>query len=67
MGSSAAIATGVGRAWIMAAGASGSKPSADRSEHQKEPLDSRGFFVAVAVPMTGEYPAGLLDIGGSLC
>jgi hypothetical protein len=34
---------------------------------QEKPLDSGGFFFLQTGPMAGEYPAALLDIGGSLC
>jgi hypothetical protein len=63
------MATGVGRrAWIVAAEASGSRAQAvSRSKHQKKPLESGGFSFLLPVPMAGEYPAGLLDIGGGLC
>ena len=55
------------RAWIMVAGAvltGSSRASLQLLGMQEKPPDSGGFF---NFPLCGEYPAGLLDIGGSLC
>jgi hypothetical protein len=45
-----------------ASGSDRGPPSIGRN--LEKPLDSGGFF---ASPITGKTPAGLLDIGGSLC
>jgi hypothetical protein len=59
-----------GRAGITAAEAAPSGSDQRKTEaietHEKPP-ESGGFSIFPSTDMTGEYPAGLLDIGGSLC
>jgi hypothetical protein len=51
------------------AGANGSRGASGRSieTEGKSRWIPAAFSFLLAVPMTGEYPAGLLDIEGSLC